>query len=366
MHTFYYVGHIKHDPEALHRPDMPQQNKIYSETASRGLTLYEALRKANLGQITPPGDFGTEPIDIIHDYGMLNLLQDGYDRAQTEFQASVALPQTFALGRKPPRKPRSLQGQLGYYTFDIASPLFEHTWESAYWSVQTALSAAALVSVGNEKIAYALCRPPGHHAGIDFFGGGSYLNNAAIAANWLLQQGRRVVILDIDYHHGSGTQNIFYKRSDVLYCSLHADPLYEYPYYWGYADEYGAGRGISYTYNFPLPRGTAENYYLNILAEALKKIRLYVPDILVLSLGFDTLEGDPNGNFKLEPSSFHKIGKMIQSLGIPVVVIQEGGGLLSAIGESAVYFFKGFLAEQNSSGKTGHDDSELLHKEQSN
>jgi acetoin utilization deacetylase AcuC-like enzyme len=365
MHTFYHVGHIKHDPEALHKPDTPQQNKIYSETASRVLAIYESLKKANLGQITPPGDFGTEPIDIIHDYGMLNLLQDSYDRSQTEFQASVALPQTFALGRKPPRKPRSLQGQLGYYAYDIASPLFEYTWETAYWSVQTALSAAALVSVGNETIAYALCRPPGHHTGIAFFGGGCYLNNAAITANWLLQQGRRVAILDIDYHHGNGTQDIFYKRSDVLYCSLHADPLYEYPYYWGYADEYGVDRGLSYTYNFPLPRNTSEKYYLDILAEAIKKIRLYVPDILVLSLGFDTLDGDPTGNFKLEPDSFFQIGKIIQRLGIPVAVIQEGGSSPSAIGESAVSFFKGLLPEPTSSEKTEHDNSEILHEKQS-
>ena len=357
MHTFYHVGHIKHDPEALHKPDTPQKNNIYSDTANRGIALYEAISKANLGQVTPPGDFGTEPIDILHDYGMLNLLQDGYDRAQTEFQASIALPQTFALGLKPHRKPRSLHGQLGYYAYDIASPLFEHTWEAAYWSVQTSLSAAALISVGNETIAYALCRPPGNHAGTAFFGGGSYLNNAAITANWLLQQGRRVAILDIDYHHGNGTQDIFYKRSDVLYCSLHADPLYEYPYYWGYADEYGIGRGVSYTYNFPLPRNTPEKHYLNILAEALKKIRLYVPDILVLSLGFDTLEGDPAGSFKLEPGSFFHIGKMIQSLDIPVAVIQEGGSLLSTIGESAVSFFKGLIPEPPTPAEKTHDNS---------
>ncbi|NHZ72174.1 MAG: histone deacetylase family protein, partial [Aquificales bacterium] len=161
---------------------------------------------------------------------MLNLLRDGYARAQTEFQTAVALPKTFALGVKPPRKPRSLHGQIGYYAYDTASPILEHTWEAAYWSVQTSLSAAALISVGNEHIAYALCRPPGHHTGAAFFGGGCYLNNTAIAANWLLQQGRRVAILDIDYHHGNGTQDIFYNRSDVLFCSLHADPLYEYPY----------------------------------------------------------------------------------------------------------------------------------------
>ena len=362
MHTFYHKGHIKHDPEALHKPDEPQKNNIYNDTASRGLALYEAISKANLGKITPPGDFGTEPIDILHDNGMRNLLQDGFARAQTEFQANFALPDTFALGAKPPRKPRSLQGQLGYYTYDLASPLFEHTWEAAYWSVQTSLSAAALVSVGNEQIAYALCRPPGHHAGTAFFGGGSYLNNAAITANWLLQQGRRVAILDLDYHHGNGTQNIFYHRSDVLVCSLHADPLYEYPYYWGYADEFGINHGRNFNYNYPLPRGTAEKHYLDILAEALKKIRLYVPDILVLSLGFDTLDGDPAGSLKLEPSSFLPIGKMIQSLGIPVTVIQEGGSLIPALGESVINFFTGLLPETSSPSEATHDYPEFLQR----
>jgi acetoin utilization deacetylase AcuC-like enzyme len=366
MHTFYYAGHIKHDPEALHKPDEPQHNNVYNETASRGLALYKAISQANLGHITVPGDFGTEPIEILHDYGMRNLLQDGNHRAQTEFKTAVALPDTFALGIKPPRKPRSLQGQLGYYAYDLASPLFEHTWDAAYWSVQTSLSAAALVSVGTERFAYALCRPPGHHAGTAFFGGGCYLNNAAIVANWLLQQGRRVTILDIDNHHGNGTQNIFYHRSDVLVCSLHADPLYDYPYYWGYADEFGVDHGRNYNYNFPLPRGTAEKHYLDILAESFKKIQLYVPDILVLSLGFDTLDGDPTGSLKLEPSSFFSIGKMIQDLGIPVVVIQEGGSLISALGESVTNFFMGLLPDTNSPGEITHDNPEFFHEKQSN
>lgn len=357
MHTFYYEGHSKHDPAALHKPDTPQQNNIYSEVANRGLILHEAISNADLGQITLPGDFGSEPIDIIHDYGMLNLLQESYDRVQTEFRVNVALPHTFALGFKPPRKPRSLYGQLGYYAYDIASPIFEHTWEAAYWSVQTALSAAALISVGTEPTAYALCRPPGNHAGTDFFGGASYLNNAAIAANWLLQQGRRVAILDIDYHHGNGTQDIFYSRSDVLVCSLHADPLYEYPYYWGYADEYGANRGRSYNFNYPLPRGSTERLYLDTLAEALKQIRRYVPDIVVLSLGFDTLEGDPAGGFKLEPTSFFHIGKMIQDLNIPVAIIQEGGSLMTALGESLISFFKGILPVTSNLGEKAYDNS---------
>ncbi len=346
MHTFYHVGHVKHDPEILHKPDDLEHNKIYQDTANRSIVLYESLKKAKLGKITPPGDFGTEPIDLLHEYGMLNLLQDGHRRVQTEFKANVALPHAFSSNHKLSRKPRSLQGQLGYYAYDLASPLFADTWEAAYWSVQTALSAAALVSVGNEHIAYALCRPPGHHAGSAFFGGGSYLNNAAIVANWLIQQGRRVAILDLDYYHGNGTQNIFYKRSDVLVCSLHADPFYEYPHYWGYADEYGQDRGRGYNFNFPLPKGTPENLYLDVLSQALDKLHLYVPDILVLSLGFNTLAGDPVGTFNLTPESFTKIGNQIRALGLPIVVVQEGGSHPTTLGESVLSFFNG-LAKQS-------------------
>jgi acetoin utilization deacetylase AcuC-like enzyme len=356
MHIFYHPDHVKHDPANLHKTDTPQHNQILCEIAQRGRILHDAIRQANLGNITPPGNFGAEPIDLIHEYGMLNLLQDAYDRVKTEFGLDVALPHAFIIDKKPPRKSRSLYGQLGAYVYDLRSPILKHTWEAAYWSAQTALSAAALVSVGNEKFTYALCRPPGHHAGANYFGGHCYLNNAAITANWLVQQGRRVAVLDIGCHHANGTQDIFYHRSDVLVCSLHADPLYEYPYYSGYADEFGANRGLSYNFNFPLPRGVTERPYLDALAEALKKVQLYVPDTLVLSLGFDTLDGDPMGSFKLEPESFFQIGKMIQSLGIPVITVQEGGYLLSALGESVVRFFQG-LTNTTATTNQNHDNS---------
>lgn len=345
MHTFYYPDHILHDPGQLHRLDTPYSIRYYSEVAQRGLILHDAIKTAELSSITTPADFGIEPISDVHDYGMLTVLQTAYHRTQREEAAPTAIPETFSVRMGQPRKPRSIWGLLGYYCFDTSSPIFEHTWNAAYWSAQTALSTAALVSAGGEQVAYALCRPPGHHVATDLFGGFCYLNNAAIAANWLVNQGQRVAILDIDYHHGNGTQTIFYGRSDVLFCSIHADPLYEYPYYWGFADEFGVGPGVNYNFNFPLPRGTGDDLYLQTLAEALAKIRLYVPDILLVSLGLDTAENDPAGGFKLQTPTFYTIGSKLGELNLPLVIIQEGGYLLPKLGENIVSFLRGVLGK---------------------
>jgi acetoin utilization deacetylase AcuC-like enzyme len=344
MHTFYYPGHVRHDPTG--QPSViGGLAPALLDAAERADLIRNALAAAGLGDITIPGDFGSEPIELIHEYGMINLLQDGYERIRTETAQLAALPDTFCTGYRPHHKTRSIQGQLGYYCFDRASPLLAHTWEAAYWSAQTAVSAAALIAARGERLAYALCRPPGHHAGPTSYGGRSYLNNAAIAANWLVQQGHRVAILDLDYHHGNGTQAVFYGRSDVLVCSIHADPFYDYPYYWGYADEFGVGSGLHYNFNFPLPRGTQESAYLETLNAALIKIRLYVPDILIVSLGTNVVEGDPGGSFHLAGESLRRIGARLSEAGIPLVVVQEGGYNLAALGEQVVTFFRGLLGD---------------------
>jgi len=342
MHTFYYPGHVRHDPTQYLHPDGPEPPLLLDDP-QRGELIRQAIEDAGLGQVTAPGDFGSEPIGVVHEYGMINLLQDGHERLSTQSDEKVALPDTFMFNVRPLHKTRSIRGQLGYYCFDRSSPLLEHTWESAYWSVQTAVSGAALVAAGGEKIAYALCRPPGHHAGPNSYGGRSYLNNAAIAANWLVQQGHRVAILDIDFHHGNGTQAVFYGRSDVLVCSIHTDPFYDYPYFWGFADEFGIGSGLNYNYNFPLPRGTQESTYLETLTAALIKIRLYVPDALIVSLGTNIAENDPGGSFRLQTNSFTRIGHQLAETGIPMIIVQEGGYLLSSLGQQVVAFFNGLL-----------------------
>ncbi|MCB8966856.1 MAG: histone deacetylase family protein [Ardenticatenaceae bacterium] len=343
MHTFYYADHERHNPAQFSQYASTGGRYSYLELPERVKIIRDAVRAAQLGPIISPGDFGIEPIGEIHDYGMLNLLQSGYRLLRETTLNPPYVPDTFSVRTYSKHVPRSVLGLLGYYAFDTYAPILEHTWSVAYWSAQTAISAAALVLAGSDRIAYALCRPPGHHASVSLFGGYCYLNNAAIAANWLVQQGQRVAIVDIDYHHGNGTQSIFYNRSDVLFCSLHADPFNEYPYYWGYADEYGEGAGQNHNFNFPLPRGTQEAQYLRTLEQALTKVRLFVPDVVMVSLGLDVVEGDPDGGFRLVTSSLAAIGAMLRELDLPVVVVQEGGYRLDVLGESAVAFFQGLL-----------------------
>jgi acetoin utilization deacetylase AcuC-like enzyme len=288
-----------------------------------------------------------DPILAVHDPEMVALLRTAFERAAHEAHAGphvprVLLPETFAVRRSSARVPHSLWANLGYYCFDTSSPLFAQTWEAVYWAVQCALAAAQTIVQG-ERAAYALCRPPGHHAAVDLFGGFCYLNNAAIAAHWLTAQGARVAVLDVDYHHGNGTQSIFYDRPDVLTVSLHADPDVDYPYFWGYARERGSGAGEGFNCNLPLPRSTQEGNFLAALAEALNRVRDFAPDCLVLSLGADTHRADPVGGFLLDTESFRRVGGAIGALRLPIVVVQEGGYALDVLGESVVGMLRGLL-----------------------
>lgn len=348
MHTFYYPDHSQHDPAWLHRPDDDEWNRYYAEVAARGQIIHDAVEAANLGPISHPGDFGMSPIQDIHAHEMITLLQNAHEQMKLEAGRDVALPETFSLRRRTHHRLYSVFGQLGMYCFDTSSPIFAQTWNAAYWSVQTAVSAAALSLANQEQLVYALCRPPGHHAAADLFGGFCYLNNAAIAANWLVQQGQRVAILDIDYHHGNGTQEIFYGRSDVLFLSIHADPRYEYPFYWGFADEYGYGPGLGFNHNYPLPPGTKAKSYLTALAQALIHVRAFVPDTLIISLGVDTGEGDPTGTFLLTTPDFAEIGRQIGQLNLPTVVVQEGGYRLDTLAQHAIAFLTTLHQAQSS------------------
>ncbi len=341
MHTFYYPNHTIHDPGTLPQPGKPRQAAFYAEVAQRGVVIQEAVQAASLGEISPPSDFGLGPIAEVHQHDLIAFLQTAHERLLSAARVDVAIPTTFSLGVRPPHKPLSIWGLLGYYCFDVTSPIFKDTWEAAYWSAQTAVNAADWVRNSEEQLAYALCRPPGHHASRDTYGGFCYLNNAAIAAQWLVSEGQRVAVLDIDYHHGNGTQAIFYGRADVLTCSVHVDPLHDYPFYWGFADEYGTGAGNNLNFNYPLPIGTQEAAYLKALDEALRKIQAFVPDSLVVCFGADTLKNDPLGKFNLSVESYGRVGAKIASLNLPTIIIQEGGYLLSHLGESVVSFLQG-------------------------
>jgi acetoin utilization deacetylase AcuC-like enzyme len=237
-------------------------------------------------------------------------------------------------GMGPASEPTPVAARLGWWCFETTTPIMQTTYEAARSSVDVALSAAALVT-GGERFAYGLCRPPGHHAARAAYGGYCFFNNAAIVAHDLARStGSKVTVLDVDYHHGNGTQQIFYARDDVQFVSLHGDPVRAYPFVTGHADEVGAGRGDGTTSNFPLPAATNDDDYLVVLASACEDIVEFGPSMLVVSLGLDTYYLDPISDLALTADGFESCGAMIAALGLPTVLLQEGGYADDDLGEN--------------------------------
>jgi acetoin utilization deacetylase AcuC-like enzyme len=232
---------------------------------------------------------------------------------------------------------------MGLFSMDAGTPLTAGTWTAARAGADCALSAAQVVADG-ARSAFALTRPPGHHAGADFFGGYCFLNNAALAAQHLRDQGvARVAVLDIDYHHGNGTQAIFYDRADVYFTSLHGNPHTEYPFYLGYADELGAGAGLGFNRNLPLARGTDFVLWRDALKQALQGVQAFGAQALVVSLGMDTFEGDPISGFKLRTEDYLRVGEDLARAGLPTVFVFEGGYAVAEVGVNAVNVLQGFM-----------------------
>ena len=243
-------------------------------------------------------------------------------------------------------EPDNFIAKLGLYSMDNGTPLVAGTWAAVKAGADAAASAAALVSRG-ERSVFCATRPPGHHAGADFMAGYCFLNNAAVAAEALLAGGcKRVAILDVDYHHGNGTQSIFYDRSDVLFVSLHGDPKTEYPFYLGHADEKGTGEGLGFNLNFPLPAGAAAELWFSALDTACQPVQSYRADALVVSLGLDTFAGDPISTFALQTPDFDRLGSRLAELGLPTVLILEGGYAAKELGINAAHVLQGFEASQ--------------------
>ena len=242
--------------------------------------------------------------------------------------------------RKHPRA-ASPVAQASWYLGDLACPIGPHTWESAVAAAHTAIAAAEAVLAG-EHAGYALCRPPGHHAAADRAAGFCYLNNVAIAAEFLLQHFKRVAILDVDAHHGDGTQAIFYRRADVQYVSVHVDPTNYYPFFSGYADEYGAGEGEGCNLNLPLQPGAGDADFLDALDDAVEAVRAHRSEALLVSVGFDALERDPLSVLKVTNDGYRRIGDAIAALKLPTVIAQEGGYNLDYLGANIVAFLGGF------------------------
>ena len=295
-----------------------------------------------IGSVDAPDDLGLDPIRRVHCADYIAFLQTAHDRWRAAGREGDAFPYTFPVVKRRPLKLQRIDALLGQYSFDTSTPIGEGTWEAAYWAAQTAIAATTAV-LGGERSAFALCRPPGHHCGRDYLGGYSYLSNAAIAAEQAIASGTKcVAILDVDYHHGNGTQDIFFDRADVLYLSIHADPVMDYPYYWGHADETGAGEGAGANLNLPLPRGTAWSGYEPALLEALERIASHEPNLLIVSYGADTFEGDPISHFKLKTSDYEPMAQRIASLGLPTVIVMEGGYAVDALGANVASFLSGF------------------------
>ena len=287
-------------------------------------------------------DFGLEPILAVHDAGYVEFLKSAHDEWLDQGRTGDAIGYAFPVrGRRPLNHDR-IDARLGQYGFDAASPIAAGTWQSAYWAAQNALSALDAIITGQTRQAFALCRPPGHHCGRDYFGGYCYLNNAAIAARAAEAAGLGpVAILDVDYHHGNGTQDIFYEDASVFFASIHADPLSDYPYFWGHADETGAGEGAGTTFNQPLPRGTTWETYAPALDAALERIARFGPRTLIVSYGADTFESDPISEFKLTTRDMQRIGAAIAALDLPTLTVMEGGYRIDALGDNVAAYLAG-------------------------
>jgi acetoin utilization deacetylase AcuC-like enzyme/GNAT superfamily N-acetyltransferase len=331
-----YAVVVNHKHIIHHVPD-----RGYEERPARVGALMKAVESTRLFTSVRPKRFAESHIVAVHDRHYVSFLK----RLCRKLPPGRPVYADTFPRRQPVRRPRHVEPDLvGYYALDSLTPLDSGAYRAARASVDAALTSAEEILAGM-PVAYALCRPPGHHAERGLCGGFCYFNNAAIAAQFLSRHGR-VSVLDIDFHHGNGTQDIFYRRRDVLTVSIHGDPETAYPYFTGFAKEMGEGEGHRFNRNFPLPPETEDDAYLRTLDKALRIIRRFRPDYLVLSLGFDIMRGDPTGFFSLTPAGAQAIGRRIAAMRLPVLAIQEGGYNLRNLNRGAVSFFRGF-AEQD-------------------
>ena len=327
--------------QLLHAPAVELQNGgwvDHAEKVSRAEMIAERL-----GGLSSAQDFGRAPLERAHKSTYLDFLQTAHARWLAAGREGDAIAYAWPVVRRRPLRLERIDAQLGLYSFDAGTPIAAGTWEGAYWGAQTALTALKPLLDGEARTSFALCRPPGHHAGADYLGGYCYLNNAAIAARAATDAGHgRLAILDVDYHHGNGTQDIFYGADDVFFASIHADPATDYPFYWGHADEVGEGAGLGTTLNLPLARGAALAAYLDALSRALEAITAFSPSLLIVSFGADTFEGDPISHFALKQADYPRIAEAIAKLGLPTLVVMEGGYAVEALGHNVASFLEGF------------------------
>lgn len=322
--------HFMANGKILPNPEQPERIRVLQSGAvAAGCKFQE------------PTDAGMGPIAAIHSPQYLTFLENIFDRwKRTEGAGDEVIPNIHPANRTD-TYPLSAAGQSGFHQADTACPIAAGTWQAAYWSAQSAIHGADLVNSG-ENCAYVLSRPPGHHAFADMAGGFCFLNNSAIAAERLRTAGLRAAILDVDVHHGNGTQGIFYDRSDVLTVSLHADPARFYPFFWGHAHEVGAGRGQGFNLNIPIARGTGDLDYAPHLETALARINSFGADVIVVALGLDAFVDDPFKAMQITTAGFAHIGAAIAKAGLPTLFVQEGGYLCDELGKNLTSVLSGF------------------------
>ncbi len=335
MKAFYHPAQRLHHPQTyFSRGKM----RTPQEVPRRVEVLADAARQLGF-DVREPVDAGMRPLNAVHSLDYLQFLRTAHPewKRLPEDWGDEVVSNVFV------REPNALRGILAKaarYLADGSCPVGASTWESAYWSAQSAIAGADAI-VSGEPRAYAICRPPGHHARRDAAGGFCYLNNCAIAAQRLRAKYDRVVVLDTDMHHGQGVQEIFYRRDDVYYVSIHGDPENFYPAVTGFDDERGEGAGFGYNLNLPMPHGSPESTFFEKLDIAADAIAAFAPDVVVLALGFDIFVDDPQAKVAVSTSGFERLGRQIDAFGLPVLIVQEGGYNIESLQEVAQAFFRG-------------------------
>jgi acetoin utilization deacetylase AcuC-like enzyme len=328
------------DRQRAHAPTQELHNggfTTYAEMPGRVDAILAAL-----GPVETPADRGETAILAVHSPAYVTFLKDAARLWREAGRTGDAIPYAFPIRGRRPLDLTRIDALIGAHSFDATTPITPDSWAASYGSAQSALAATHVVLEG-DRAAFALCRPPGHHAGADYCGGYCHLNTAAIAAQAARDAGvARVAILDIDYHHGNGTQDIFYDRGDVFYASVHADPRTDYPFFWGHADETGDGEGLGATLNLPLPHGTAIDAFRTAQTTALDAIAAFDPGLLVVSFGADTWEGDPISHFALTTPDYAVLARDIAARGWPTAIVMEGGYAVDALGHNVDSFLRGF------------------------
>ena len=342
MKAVYSEAHGSHDPQFFLMRGVVRKTTEQPERAAR---LLDGLNSGK-HSILPAQSFGAGPRARVHSPDYLAFLEHGFEewRALGDSSAEM-IPNIHAHRGEGSSYPAGIVGRLGWHTADTACPIGAGTFAAACAAADTATTAAQMVLDGEDAV-YALCRPPGHHAYRDMAGGFCYLNNSAIAAAHLRQRHERVAILDVDVHHGNGTQGIFYDRADMLTVSIHADPARYYPFFVGYAHETGIGAGQGANLNIPLPLGTGDADYLIALDQAVRRIKAFAPGALVVALGLDASEHDPLQGLKITTEGFRRIGAAIARIGLPTVLAQEGGYLSDILGVNLAVVLAGYEASR--------------------